>query len=99
MRWELSEIRPLQREECLKPMIGLLRADPCRSHSTGRTMPSRDQWLLKSGASNVLLRTHLWWGPWKRGTPEVVIARTSPKTEIGRIEMTVIMMDRSSGPR
>lgn len=37
------------------------------------------------------------WGPWKRGTPDVVIARTSPKTEIYRIEMTVIMMDRSSG--
>lgn len=29
----------------------------------------------------------------------MVIARTSPKTEIYRIEMTVIMMDRSSGPR
>lgn len=35
----------------------------------------------------------------KRGTPDVVIARTSPKTEIYRVKMTVIMMDRSSGPR
>lgn len=24
MRWELSEIRPLQREECLNPLIGQL---------------------------------------------------------------------------
>lgn len=39
-------------------------------------------------------------GPSEKGAPpEVVIARTSPKTEIYRIGMTVIMMDRSSGPR
>lgn len=28
---------PSQAGECLKPLIGLLRSDPCRSHSTGRT--------------------------------------------------------------